>query len=261
MAASKEDDYKDSFDAEFYLKTYYSSVKSVDGTTEFMLSHYHDIFQTGEITGKRLLDIGTGPAICYVIEQCLRFDQVYLSDFPESNRRALHQWLSNHNFHDYSPFFKHLAKKFSDERTWEDIRDEVAQKLSGILFCDVRSASPLKPSFFPQFDAVTSTFCLHAVPETLGEYRAIVRNVSSLLKPGGWMVEMGHLEETYYTVKDTRYNVLYMNKKDVCKIWTEEGFTIHNWKEYTPVSQERKTYTDWKSIFCMVAKKKNPSEK
>lgn len=75
------------------------------------------------------------------------------------------------------------------------------------------------------------------------------------------MVEMGHLEETYYTVKDTRYHVLYMTKEDVCKIWTDEGFTVHSWKEYTPLSNERQTYTDWKSVFCMVAKKDNTSEK
>lgn len=56
-----------------------------------------------------------------------------------------------------------------------------------------------------QFDVVTTIFCLEYASETLEEYKLAVKNASSLVKTGGFLVQGGVLEEHEYSFGGKRF--------------------------------------------------------
>ena len=74
-----------------------------------MLGH---VYSTGQVKGKRIIDIGCGPTIHSVIPATKWFDEIYLADFAQSNIDAIQKWLrKDSGAFNWNTFFKFFAEK------------------------------------------------------------------------------------------------------------------------------------------------------
>lgn len=68
------------------------------------------MFNKGEISGERLLDIGTGPTVYNLAGAASHFSDIFLSDFSEANRNALWRWLvKDPQAIDFSHIFEYVG--------------------------------------------------------------------------------------------------------------------------------------------------------
>lgn len=47
----------------------------------------------GEVSGRSLIDIGSGPTVYQLLSACAHFEDITMTDFLEVNRQELELWL------------------------------------------------------------------------------------------------------------------------------------------------------------------------
>lgn len=126
-----------------------------------------------------------------------------------------------------------------------------------VLKCDVTQSQPLGAVSLPPADCLLSTLCLDAACPDLPAYRTALRNLSSLLKPGGYLVIVDALRSSYYMIGEQRFSSLCLGREAVEASVREAGYTI---KQFEVISQSYSpTTADNEGIFFLVGQKMNSS--
>ncbi|OWF56784.1 Indolethylamine N-methyltransferase [Mizuhopecten yessoensis] len=267
-------DYNGVFDPEWYLDTYYGSVadqvsghvtnqasSQSDGVVgnqlqfnllQFNLEKYHDIFQYGDVKGRRLLDVGTGPSVHSVISACRHVDDVYLTDFAAQNRKVLNDWWKS----DKTTIVKvteYILRKENSSETVAERHKTIKEKVRHVLPIDVTLSDPLGSGCdVNQFDIITSSLCLEAAAQTLDQYRSNAANVSSLLKSGGHFILNGVLEQTWYRIGEAKFSCVKLTRDDIKSTFVSCGFNIQLFDDVKFKSKEDE-YSDFHGYFVMHA--------
>lgn len=103
-----------------------------------------------------------------------------------------------------------------------------------VLKCDVTQSQPLGAVSLPLADCLLSTLCLDAACPDLPAFRAALRNLSSLLKPGGYLVIIDALKSNYYMVGEQRFPSVCLDREAVEAAVREAGYAI---KQFEVISQ------------------------
>lgn len=65
-----------------------------------------------------------------------------------------------------------------------------------VLKCDVTKANPTGPMSLLPTDCIISTLCLEGACKDLATFHSVLRNITTLLKPGGHLVTVTALGDT-----------------------------------------------------------------
>lgn len=122
-----------------------------------------------------------------------------------------------------------------------------------LLKCDVTQSEPLDPVSLPLVDCLHSSLCLEGACKDLPTFHSALKNISSLLKPGGHLVLFTILEETYYMVGQRPFSCLYLEQTSVEEAVKDAGFDIE-WVKECRIDFPL-TATDAKGVCTIVAKK------
>ncbi|XP_063428297.1 indolethylamine N-methyltransferase-like isoform X1 [Mytilus trossulus] len=240
------EDYVNHFDSKAYTGAFFSEIE-IDGYSfaKFRLKTLHKIYSKGNIRGKVLLEIGSGPCIHTVIPAASWFDEIILTDFSPSNRDMQEKWLKkDHGAHNWDNFFKYYSKLDGNEDNWQQLEATLRPKIKRVLPCDVYNQNPLDPIQLNQVDVICTSACLESACLDKDAYHNAMKNVISLLKPGGKLILIGVLNCPQYTVgseifkcfsisRDEVINTVKANGLDVIELFdddssAEEGTTIFN---------------------------------
>lgn len=122
-----------------------------------------------------------------------------------------------------------------------------------VLKCDVTKAKPTGAVSLPAGDCIVSTFCLEGACKDLATFRSALSNISTLLKPGGHLVMLTALEETYYSFNKQPFSCLHLHKHEVDEAVAAAGFEVKlSEVQSYQVNDER---TDLKGVLGLVARK------
>lgn len=253
--------YEEDFDGNWYLDMFYSKLEGCEEEGDFlvfMLKTLHEIFRTGSLTGKTLLDIGTGPTVHSVISACPYVREIYLSDYAETNRRILQDWLDGKREigTELCKFILDLENNKYDQRV-KDRFTEIRHKIKAILPVDVMKRPPIEFKDPTSLDIIISSLCFEAASQTVTEYNQIVENVATLLSSGSQLIIVGVLEQTFYRVGDFKFQCLYINQSELQNVYETNGFQIKSWKEYIPPprNETEAEFSDFQKAFIMHATK------
>ncbi|XP_015284372.1 PREDICTED: nicotinamide N-methyltransferase-like, partial [Gekko japonicus] len=131
--------------------------------------------------------------------------------------------------------------------------EKVRRTVKRVLKCDVTQPNPLAPLSLPPADCLLSALCLEGACKDLPAYRAALKNISSLVKPGGRLVLLAILEETFYMVGQRQFSCLYLDRESVEESVKEAGFDIE-WLEMSQLCFPGTLY-DAKEACVLVARK------
>ncbi|XP_068118217.1 nicotinamide N-methyltransferase-like [Hyperolius riggenbachi] len=205
------DHYQKFFDPKIYLETYFrlAGDSMGDDLLHFILKNLAQIFNSGNVKGETLIDIGTGPSIHHLLSACNAFKNIIVSDFTDRNREEFQAWLSNKStIFDWSPILKHVCQLEGGRIPWAEKEDSLRRAVTQVLKCDILKSNPTDPVELGQADCVLSCLCLESVCKDEEDYIAALNNISTLLKPGGHLVLAGALGNTFYTVGAVRFSAL-----------------------------------------------------
>ncbi|KAK6186981.1 hypothetical protein SNE40_006235 [Patella caerulea] len=227
----RDEDYNTHFDPDAYVKTYYTVLDDTvqGGLFPFVLNGEHDVFKAGDVKGRRLLDIGTGPVPHSVIPAVPFVQDIYLTDFSTVNRKYLYDALFGSGKQDYSSIFNFFTNLSDKSQPWTKRSDDLKDKVRGIFPCDLLQDDIFKGSYFPLFDVITTSLCMDVAPPDVDTYGKIAKKISKYLKIGGHLVIVGAFEVTYYFLEEHKFFSLDISAGEVKSCWENAGFSIQSW--------------------------------
>ncbi|XP_067656366.1 nicotinamide N-methyltransferase-like [Haliotis asinina] len=249
------DDYTTHFDPVSYLEML-TSVKPQPGfesLMSFVMTKCHTAFDSGNIKGKTLLDIGTGPTIHTIVSAAQHCENIFLAEYCQSNRDILKHWHDGSLPFSYDEVFGIVLGLEGKSKTDIPEREaSIRDKLVGILHCDIRDKNPFSTNFISKVDIITSSLCLEAVATDVTSYEECARNMVGMLNPGGHLVIFGCVGGTFYTVGSKRFSSFGMTKDDLQSTWKKVGIEIISFDECLLSKEENH---DVDVFYGMVGKK------
>ncbi|XP_025910194.1 phenylethanolamine N-methyltransferase [Nothoprocta perdicaria] len=192
-----------------------------------------EAFAGGEIGGRTLIDVGSGPTIYQLLSACDHFEEIVATDYLAVNREELRRWARGEpGTFDWSPFIRHVCKIEGRGEHWQDKERRLRQRLRRILPIDVHEPEPLGAPLRPPADALLSAFCLEAVSPDRASFARALAHVGSLLRPGGHALLLGALGESFYLAGAARLPVVPLSEEDVRGALAAAGFALRELRSY-----------------------------
>lgn len=262
-AADLQDgNYDGDFDPECYLQMYYGNpIGPLEGGfLKFALDGLHAAFHTGAIKGNRLLDIGSGPSFHTVISASPYVNEIYFSDYVEKSRQILASWWKEgKTYEQHLHPLRYVMELENKGQTAEDRSSNIRNKVKNIVPIDVTSSSPLQAKDVPKsYDVITSSLCLESPIPTVEGYEQNLKNISPLLKKGGYLVIVGVLNEDMYPVGKFKFMCTKITKEEIRDIYARNGFQIVSLETFKNSEFRygvKKGSEDFEIEFVMVAEK------
>ncbi|KAG9468540.1 indolethylamine N-methyltransferase-like [Eleutherodactylus coqui] len=250
--------YQSSFDSKAYLASFCSLGSGRDDILKFRLKKCFETFGPGGITGDVLVDIGTGPAIYHLLSACESFPQIISTDFTDSNRQELERWLRRDlGTFDWSEIVKTVCDLEGDRNNWVEKENKLRNCIQKVLKCDVTKSNPLDPIVIPAADCLTTALCLETACQDIDSYYQSLKNITTLLKPGGHLVLIGVLGNSFYKVGEKNFFSLTLDEETVRNAVIDAGYSIKDIEVYNiPNIASSAHITDTYANIFLVAQKK-----
>nr|XP_025715165.1 phenylethanolamine N-methyltransferase [Callorhinus ursinus] len=251
------------FEPRAYLRNNYApprgDLSSPDGVGPWKLRCLAQTFATGEVSGHSLIDIGSGPTIYQLLSACTHFEDITLTDFLEVNRQELGLWLREEpGAFDWSTYSQHVCLIEGKGESWQEKERQLRAKVKRVLPIDVHQPQPLGAGSLAPLpaDALVSTFCLEAVSPDLPSFQRALDHITTLLRPGGHLVLIGALEESWYLAGEARLVVVPVCKEEVMAALVRSGYEVRDLRTYVMPACLQTGVDDVKGIFFAWAQKK-----
>ncbi|XP_078497582.1 phenylethanolamine N-methyltransferase [Lissotriton helveticus] len=250
------------FNPRAYLQNNYmpprADFSSEDCAVPWKMRCLAEAFATGEIRGRTLIDIGSGPTIYQLLSACDHFEEIILTDYLEVNRQVLRRWLHEEpGSFDWSPYLKHACSLEGKGEHWKEKAQKLREKVKRVLPIDIHQPHPLGTStLLEPADALVSAFCLEASSPDLESFQRALANITTLLKPGGHFLMIGALEESYYLAGEAKLQVVPVTEADVKETLTRSGYRICQFRAYIMPPSLKIGVDDVRGIFFVNAQKR-----
>ncbi|XP_029428896.1 indolethylamine N-methyltransferase-like [Rhinatrema bivittatum] len=252
-------DYQKYFHGRDYLQTYFDFDQcDIQGPSWllFILKQLHQTFSSGDVRGDTLIDIGTGPSIYHLLSACECFREIIATDYLDRNLQELERWLKMEpGAFDWSPVVKYVCELEGDSEQWAKKEEKLRKTVKQFLKCDITKKNPLEPLALPQADCLLTCLCLEAACKDLDVYGKAMKNITTLLKPGGHFLLFLVLQETYYTVGQHRFSCLYLEKEQVEQIVQETGYCVEHLEVAPSLEKDVSTLADYDAMMFLIARK------
>ncbi|XP_068120369.1 nicotinamide N-methyltransferase-like [Hyperolius riggenbachi] len=251
------DQYQKFFDPKAYLERYFSLAgDTVDEYVHFVLKHLSQVFNSGKVKGETLIDIGTGPSIYQLLSACEAFNEIIATDFTERNREEFKAWLTNQpGAFDWSPVVKYACQLEGDRIPWNEKEDCLRKAIKQVLQCDILKDNPTDPVVVPPADCVLSCLCLESACKDQESYITGLNNISTLLKPGGYLVLVGVLGNVYYMVGERKFSALFLTESFIRESLCNAGYVVEEFVSSEKPDESWEGTAQFSSIYVFVAKK------
>lgn len=146
----------------------------------------------------------------------------------------------------------------SSPSAWREKAARLRSVVSDVLPVDVHQASPLTEGTLPPSgaDCLVSSFCLESVSPDLPCFMQALRHIGSLLRPGGCLLLIGALGETYYMGgPGVRIPVVPLDETQVCASLRASGYLLIQLCVYILPADMKVGVDDVTGIFYVKAKK------
>ncbi|XP_036693006.1 phenylethanolamine N-methyltransferase isoform X2 [Balaenoptera musculus] len=213
----------------------------------------------GEVSGRTLIDIGSGPTIYQLLSACAHFDDITMTDFLEVNRQELGLWLRDEpGAFDWSVYSRHVCLIEGKGESCQEKECQLRARVKRILPIDVHQPQPLGAGSLAPLpaDALVSAFCLEAVSPDLASFQRALDHITTLLRPGGHLLLIGALEESWYLAGEARLAVVPVREEEVREALVRSSYEVRDLRTYIMPSHLRTGVDDVKGIFFAWARKK-----
>ena len=251
-------EYHDSFEPKSYLGYRFQSVNERHAE---VLRHLHQFYLTVPV-GVKVLDVGSGPIIAYVISAATRASEIVLSEYTKKNRDEIQRWIDGSpKAHDWGPYFTFIVQKLEGKENQEVTKraQQLRQIIKAVVPCDITKDPPIDGAFAGPYDVITSSLCLEAACSTADEYTDAVVRMWRLLKEGGRLLLQcveGPSTTHFYMVGTKKFTVLSATPRLIRTALEKTGFhdiTITQLPKNTVGNKEASS--DYTAMYLVIATK------
>ena len=228
------EDYHTHFDAKNYLKRFADTnvpykVAPLKPLHDFYQSHYGST-----LSRLKILDIGCGPVIAYVITAASYASEIVLSEYTASSRREITQWIhKDPSAHDWTPYFKYIVKDIEGKSDEEVAlrQEKVRNAIKSVVASDFFKDPMMSPEYMvADYDIVQAMLCLEQSSGSKEDYVSTLKKMQALVKPGGKFLLYSQQKDELpsmatYHVTGTPFYFLRVSKEFVEKSLLSVGYS------------------------------------
>ena len=220
------------YHTDFNSSAYLANLDNPSNPTNrlFLLRCYHEAIQSFS-NGLRGLDYGSGPSYFSTISVATKASEIVLSDYTESNLKALRQWLNKDpDAFDWSPYFSHVVQKLEGkaEEEVEKRQELVREMVKAVVPCDLTQDPPIEGGYDKTYDVVLSSLCVCSASQTSKDYLQGIAKLGKLVKPGGTLLiyepEMTKCGQDVYYFGDSSFEYFGATSDFMMKSLKDSGF-------------------------------------
>lgn len=114
----------------------------------------------------------------------------------------------------------------SPRSRWQEKEAKLRRTVTRVLRCDVTKTPPLGSAQVPLADCVLTFLAMECACPDVDTYRAALRRLAGLLKPGGHLVTLVTLRFQHYMVGPKKFSGVYLEKETVEKAIQDAGCQV-----------------------------------
>lgn len=250
-------DYFDqTFDVVGYLEDVWGpEALKVNPLTKDILDEVHAILQKLDLPeGCKQLEFGCGPSIHMVLSSSRVASHIVMTEYSGQNRQRVVDFLKGQDFgFTWNHLFEYIGQK--EGKPPADIEKRTRAAIKEVLPCDTEKAAIFGVAQLPQFDLMTSCLCLEAACKDLAAYNKAMADLACYVKPGGYLVLSGVLDQSKYTVRNKLFFSLPHSRSDIDGALTAAGYENIEWYAHS-IEVKYECEYDASGYFTLVAQKK-----
>ena len=249
-------------DVKYYLERRFNDPYDKEREVQpFYMKSIHDFYKNFSESWT-LLEFGGGPWLYTLISAGPLVSKIVFVDYDQTGPDDVMAWKNNsEDSHDWSPYFEYVISELEGVRSgMKEMsvmrQKELKRKITQFVRSDIRAKHIFDHKFDGEkFDIISSNFCLDAVTETRGEFQYFVKRISQYVKPGGFLVGLVSLEETFWYTSHMKVKPhLLLTEEDVTEAFKMAGFAV----KFSVVTQVRESarfkLNDCKALMFIVGK-------
>ncbi|XP_065273138.1 nicotinamide N-methyltransferase-like [Emys orbicularis] len=187
------------------------------------------------VKGNTLIRIGSAPSIFELFSACESFKEIIVTQNTDRNCQELQKWLKKEpGAFNWTPVVKYACELEGDRKKWAEKEEKLRRTVKQVLECDVTKFNPVTFASLPPADCLVMCHSLVTTCKDLSTYRAALKNVSSLLKPGGHLLMVTTMKCSHCVVGQHKVSCLFLEKEVLEEAVKEAGYDILQF-EVTPI--------------------------
>ena len=211
-----------------YFQTYYSDVVLPD--EQAVLAYQIDVLRAARARFGRGLEYGCGPTLHRAIAASKYVFRMDMADWLADNLSEAREWLCAD---DSTPEWKRFTRyvlgcegHLQPDHTRVTQREALTRKVvRGLYVSDARLRQPLGPSRDGFYDLIITGFCIDAISSDPRVFRRCLRNVTSMLQPGGTFIIHALHQCNAYKCGERMFPGSNLTIDDMQAAMLENGFT------------------------------------
>ena len=212
------------WDAADYLSEYYAEVLDDERhALQFLVDSLRGMPEVD-----RAVDVGCGPCVHHCFPLVAYAREIHCADFVTGNREAITRWIeAREGAHDWGAFATQTLLcegAQADAANVMRLQDEVRKRITRVMPVDVRAADPLGAAARASYPLVTSHYCAEAISTDKDVFRDNMKNLASLVAPGGVLVTSTCGAADFYKVGTRQFPCSGVSAYDVLSSLVALGF-------------------------------------
>ncbi|XP_066429044.1 nicotinamide N-methyltransferase-like isoform X2 [Eleutherodactylus coqui] len=187
-------------------------------------------FSTGMVTGRTVIDFCKSPIITHLLAMKDFVHEIKSLHMCNAGVKEIEKWKNkDQDAFNWSHAVGILKELKGNRDKSKDEEEDLRGKLKEILELDFNKG--IDSLCLPKADIVTSIWFLDAISKNHDEYRGNLRQLSNLIKCGGYVLIYACINCSYFKVGDIKYHVLSSDESFFRKVISEGGFDIKHFQK------------------------------
>lgn len=175
------------------------------------------------------LEFGSGPTVLHLLPLVSKAAEIHVAEYLPVNREEVQRWIDNApDTHDWQQFtLEFLRMEGNIDPTNEEAQqreDELRQRITQVLAADAGEDDPLGAEKRGYYPLVTSLCCADSATDDKDTWRLYMRNIASLVSPGGMLILSACGEHSHYCVGERCFPGANISGQDMLACLIELGF-------------------------------------
>jgi len=215
------------WDPAAYLATYYSKIEPEEAhTLRFLVREAQRLESDASV-----LEFGIGPTLHHVLPFARLAREIHVADLLPANLEAVRQWCAQKpGAFNWREFTREVLIAEGIQQPSEEEIDarerRTRERLTCSLLGDARLRHPLGEAYSSRYDCVVSCYCADSATASKHEWFRYLRNITSLLAPGGRFVLAALRNCSFYRVGNVRFPSPAIDEYDLQRALTMLNFDM-----------------------------------
>jgi hypothetical protein len=191
-------------------------------------------------------EFGGGPTLYSVAALAAKAREIHFSDVVQANLDEVEHWRSGGaDAFDWKPYIRLALESEgspADDPAVQLREDEMRRRLTRLMLCDAQLPAPLGDTSL-HYDLLAAHHCTDVAATSAAEWFQVLKNVTTLVSPGGWLLVTVTTGTKIYTVGNTNFRCTDLTEEDFRNGFTQAGYEPETLQIKTHMVEGNREYT------------------